>query len=73
MIAPPFIVGLDLANEPDRSAIMSWRDGVRMVHALPPGAAVVFYKDQIVVTHPNGPPYTVDPETGQTTPLVFQD
>ena len=60
----PHIVGVDLAQGPDYAAVMSWRDGVRLVHYLPFGAAVTFFKGKCIVVHPDGPPYTVDPDTG---------
>lgn len=74
MREPPYIVGVDVANPAEpRQGIFVWREGVRFLHALPVKAAVVAYEGQIIVVPPNGPPYTVDPWTGQTTPLDLKD
>lgn len=69
MTEPPVIVGVDIARKPDRSAIMRWDGAAHLVHELPTGASVTFFGERIVVVHPNGPPYEVNPHTGAVVPI----
>lgn len=68
-MARPIIYGVDVSNEPDRSALASWDGAVRVVHHLPPKASVVFTNGRALVVHPGGAPYWVDMVTGVTEPV----
>lgn len=44
---------------------MDRRAGTRNLGTLPPDSQVAVAFGKVVVVHPNGPPFSVDPETGQ--------
>lgn len=51
------------------SGILIHRFSAKFVCSLPEGAQVTRYEGRLIVVHPNGPPYTVDLESGKTEPL----